>query len=105
MGFQHTHQKGHMIEGVRRALKSPRTPAHLKAHLQARLNGGTTMKSANSVQKQMANKTAAPPARKKVRITRSAKPSMLINHPMMTPDRVNNPEPLAGFNKKAFFGK
>jgi len=38
MGFQHPRQRQHMMKGVAAAMKSPRTPKHLKPHLQSRLS-------------------------------------------------------------------
>jgi len=43
MGFQHPQQFGHMMKGVKAAVKSPRTPAHLKPHLQNRLTTPASM--------------------------------------------------------------
>src|SRR5271165_5377891 len=37
MGFQHPQQREHMMQGVRAAAKSPKTPLHLRPHLQNRL--------------------------------------------------------------------
>lgn len=44
MGFQHPEQFGHMMKGVKAAVKSPRTPAHLKPHLQKRMTMPSTMR-------------------------------------------------------------
>jgi hypothetical protein len=46
MAFGHPSQQDHMMSGIRRAISSPRTPVHLKPHLQKRLGGGaSTMQS------------------------------------------------------------
>jgi hypothetical protein len=41
MAFGDPFQQQHMIAGVKRAIASPNTPAHLRPHLTARLRGGT----------------------------------------------------------------
>lgn len=44
MGFQHPRQFGHMMKGVKAAVRSsPRTPAHLKPHLRNQLPTPSTM--------------------------------------------------------------
>lgn len=43
MAFGHPSQHDHMMSGVEAAMKSVRTPAHLKQHLMARLQGGKEM--------------------------------------------------------------
>ena len=40
MGFQHPQQHAHMMKGVKAAMKSPKTPAHLKPHLANRAVNG-----------------------------------------------------------------
>lgn len=37
MGFQHQQQQDHKMRGIQKAIHSPRTPAHLKPHLRAKL--------------------------------------------------------------------
>jgi len=37
MGFQHDFQRQHKLDGLSKAIHSPRTPAHLKPHLRAKL--------------------------------------------------------------------
>ena len=37
MGFQHPQQREHMMKGVAAAMRSPKTPSHLKPHLKSRL--------------------------------------------------------------------
>ena len=38
MAFGQPNQSDHMMKGVHAAMKSPKTPKHLKAHLQARID-------------------------------------------------------------------
>ena len=42
MGFQHPHQRQHMMKGVAAAVKSRKTPKPLKPHLRSRLGGPST---------------------------------------------------------------
>ena len=42
MGFQHPQQHAHMMKGIKAAMKSPRTPAHLKPHLASRAVTGNS---------------------------------------------------------------
>lgn len=40
--FGHPSQHQHMLAGIKKAAASPKTPAHLKAHLEKRMNSNLT---------------------------------------------------------------
>lgn len=44
MSFGHPSQQGHKLAGFAKAAKSPKTPAHLRAHLQNLSRGGSVAK-------------------------------------------------------------
>ena len=106
--FGHPSQHGHMMSGVERAVASPKTPAHLKPHLQKRLAGGSTMRipsmgiqptqpasgMAPATQPQPSIRPSFPPVQKKIGVAATPKPK---------PRKFSG---LAGgINRNAFFGR
>jgi hypothetical protein len=82
--FGDKHQHAHMMDGVRKAAASPNTPAHLKAHLQQRLQGAA-MNGTNA--KATPRKPVVPSAKKAtVPGKRTAKKPVNNAKPIMPPE-------------------